>query len=1519
MMRFTQFVLIILLLPLLVSAQFQFAEVLPADSSNPYEIPRALAFSADGLTANTGSFNNAAPAIPKFTASAPIDETPRPDPDGFDVPIWSIAAGEVDWFANDHSARGLAYNPATGNVLVVSRTGGLSVQILDANTGSVVGQLNTNDIMGGIFPLSMIDVSPDGRIYAANLVGDGVNDPFRVYTWENESSNPTLLTSLTFPEEEGIIQRFGDSFRVDFTDNGSYIFVGGSFNPTLLKITLGQDKSTVDAVDRFSFLGSDVVAIRGIAPISGQDSLWINIIDGNVRKISRQNGEVGTIIPADVFPTKASATIDVAEFNGRVYAVVFPIHDLRANQRAFLLNFESGSFIDATKVGVNSNVNRVGSTIFDAANNRMFLLATNNHISAYDVSKYVTELAQPTSVDITFTVNTATIPDTVRAGDLVQIRGSVNGQVGDYFGTTINWGSNSVALENVGGDYWRTTLTMLPGDQLMYKIYTAKQGVNGFVSHAGGGWETDNPDPISGNYIFEVPANATDNIELPVIYFNRIPPYEAKPDSIALFFRVNVGNQVAIGALNPATDVVGVRGNPVFDWGSTLLLLEPETMPEGSRNAMYSGTIWVPNSMAGDTFKFKFVFGREDNINTGTISWDNGDDAVNPDGDGNNQVVVGRADTTYAFKFFRGRLPMADIVTASVQFAVNVGVLEELGIFNRNLGDKVSVPGGFNDWDISSTMDYNEALNAWTAAYPITEEVGARIAYKYFIQWDPSRADANSPNYMPNRFSGWEESGLFGGGNRIYILSDESNQIVDDFDRGISFFDGVPPQGVIRQTIDGKKEMNVRFLVDMEPALSHTTPFNPVSDNLYLVIETPVFGFTQGIPGDILPILNQPEWLKKIEMTRLEGPGYMYEMVLPIKLPNENHIGFRLAYVKSGTDGELVINGGGFSAGRRYYRYIQPLDTTDPNNILWPSSAELNPITWKATDLDFEMPPDYFSGDIVMPPPAGDAFTAALQVADAGTSSFTLYFGTKASATAGFDSDLDQLAPPPPPDGAFDARIVRDGDAYFTDIQPLTESTTEWLVRFRPATGASPITLSWDPTQLPSTGSVAMRDNIDGSFVQVDMRAQSEFVIPQAFITEVVVSHSLSQQVNLSLSSGWNLVGLPVEVTHTNYAELFTGALAQTLFGFAQSYQQAATMTPGQGYWVRYSAVADETLSGLPISKVDVDLAAGWNLISGPTGTTAIADVSDPQGVILPGTLFGFAQSYQQKSELEPGRGYWIRASAAGSISIGGNQAVAREVTGAPLADLGSFDRFEIVQGASATGEDLNHSQEEVVSRLYFGGELPEDLHELAYTMPPAAPGHSLDARFADDRWVSGSLVAEVVLSGTTDVLWMRVMPAGYEGESGDGVDAAAASTISPGNKGVYLLTAWSGEIVTDTQQVIGGALVQLTPGTDRVVVESLDGSELSPEVPAEFALEQNFPNPFNPSTTIRYALPEAAQVRLEVYTVTGQRVAVLASGEQSAGWHTATFDGSSLASGVYIYRLEAGGFVQTRKLMLIK
>jgi hypothetical protein len=93
----------------------------------------------------------------------------------------------------------------------------------------------------------------------------------------------------------------------------------------------------------------------------------------------------------------------------------------------------------------------------------------------------------------------------------------------------------------------------------------------------------------------------------------------------------------------------------------------------------------------------------------------------------------------------------------------------------------------------------------------------------------------------------------------------------------------------------------------------------------------------------------------------------------------------------------------------------------------------------------------------------------------------------------------------------------------------------------------------------------------------------------------------------------------------------------------------------------------------------------------------------------------------------------------------------------------------------------------------------------------------------------------------------------------------------------------------------------------------------LDHELPSSFMLSQNYPNPFNPNTTIRYALPQRTHVSLSVFNTLGQEVATLVNEIEEAGNHEVRFDGSGLASGVYFYRMRAGEYVQTRKLLLLR
>jgi photosystem II stability/assembly factor-like uncharacterized protein len=158
-----------------------------------------------------------------------------------------------------------------------------------------------------------------------------------------------------------------------------------------------------------------------------------------------------------------------------------------------------------------------------------------------------------------------------------------------------------------------------------------------------------------------------------------------------------------------------------------------------------------------------------------------------------------------------------------------------------------------------------------------------------------------------------------------------------------------------------------------------------------------------------------------------------------------------------------------------------------------------------------------------------------------------------------------------------------------------------------------------------------------------------------------------------------------------------------------------------------------------------------------------------------------------------------------------------------------------------------------------------------------------------------------------------------FAGTDGDGVflstdNGTSWNAVNNGLQNKYILNL----AVDDTNLYTGNnsSGVWLRPLSE-MIMTSVSGPFC--ELPAMFGLRQNYPNPFNPTTAISFQLPVASHVTLVVCDLLGRKVAVLVNGKRDAGVHEVMFDGSNFASGVYLYRLQAGDFVQSKKLLLLR
>jgi hypothetical protein len=279
--------------------------------------------------------------------------------------------------------------------------------------------------------------------------------------------------------------------------------------------------------------------------------------------------------------------------------------------------------------------------------------------------------------------------------------------------------------------------------------------------------------------------------------------------------------------------------------------------------------------------------------------------------------------------------------------------------------------------------------------------------------------------------------------------------------------------------------------------------------------------------------------------------------------------------------------------------------------------------------------------------------------------------------------------------------------------------------------------------------------------------------------------------------------------------------------------------------------------------------------------------------------FFGYDDGYFIADTILPGKAYWVKNSTAGAYVLDPSAPVipAKAATGAATDEfLSGLNKLIVSPPADRRGSYSDSHG------LYFGTPPPGGVRMERFELPPVPPPGIFDARFS-----SQSRVALIPEHQDREF----ELPLRVQGSENTAELSWVINTNEVRHFGVVGRVGAT-EVVRRAIDGSGSMTLDLTGGVQySLMLES---------VPEKFALDQNFPNPFNPATSIRFDLPVGTRVNLEVYNTVGQLVTTLVAGEEmAAGTHTVTFTTGDLPSGMYIYKIQAGSFSGMKKMLLVK
>ena len=430
-----------------------------------------------------------------------------------------------------------------------------------------------------------------------------------------------------------------------------------------------------------------------------------------------------------------------------------------------------------------------------------------------------------------------------------------------------------------------------------------------------------------------------------------------------------------------------------------------------------------------------------------------------------------------------------------------------------------------------------------------------------------------------------------------------------------------------------------------------------------------------------------------------------------------------------------------------------------------------------------------------------------------------------------------------------------------------------------------------------------------GSFTDIEINMKAEGRIGSHYIflninnndpllPSVPIPLKLTIQFSgVSVCNGWNLVSVPLIVDDCRKSSLFPTS-GSDAFTYSSSYLQQDSLRKGNGYWMKFNSDQTVDIPGTEILCDTINVNPHWNIIGSLSYPVLVSQVT-PITPLTISNVVGYSNlgGYFNADTLEPGYGYWIKADRVGGLVLNSsyasgqffktagekNTTIPQSVMTSEIADKEGISSLTFIdrQGKKQS--------------LYFTSK-HKKIQIESFELPPPPPPQIFDVRFASQRNI----------------------------EVENGKDQAFPILINGGTFPVTL--RWdikekiiypSFQVDDKTIQLNGNGTIEIrNPKTE--IKLRLSGSPTM-EIPKEFALQQNYPNPFNPSTVIRYKLPVDSKVTLKVFNILGQEVSTLVDEVQDAGyksveWNSTNSVSNTLASGIYLYRLNAVSIADVNK-----